>query len=232
MRLPRSPAGIVFDMDGLLFDTERLYEEAALAAAVELGFVMDSTFHRSTIGSSWPVIRDMLLDRYGPTFAADELKARARRIFNELVDTHLPLKPGVLELLDLLDELGLPRAIATTSSRPTVRHHLEAHDLVDRFHQIVAHGDYVRHKPAPDPFLKAAEQLGVAPELCLALEDSHHGVRAASAAGMMTVMIPDLVPPTEEIRGLCLHIVLDLHDVRRLVAGDAGTNVGRQSCGS
>jgi HAD superfamily hydrolase (TIGR01509 family) len=205
-------------MDGLLFDTERLYEQAAIAAAAELGYELDSAFHRTTVGSPWVVIHGLLLDRYGPTFAADELKSRAGRIFNELVDRHPLLKPGVLELLDLLDKLGLPRAIATTSSRPTVQHHLEAHGLVDRFHQIVAHGDYARHKPAPDPFLKAAEQLGVAPELCLALEDSHNGVRAASAAGMMTVMVPDLLPPTEEIRGLCTHIVLDLHDVHRLIA--------------
>jgi HAD superfamily hydrolase (TIGR01509 family) len=205
-------------MDGLLFDTERLYEQATLAATVELGCEMDSAFFRSTIGSPWVVIHDLLLDRYGPTFAAEELKTRAGRIFNELVDRHALLKPGVLELLDLLDELGLPRAIATTSSRPTVQRHLKAHDLVDRFHHIVAHGEYTRHKPAPDPFLKAAELLGVAPELCLALEDSYNGVRAASAAGMMTVMVPDLLPPTEEIRGLCTHIVLDLHEVHRLIA--------------
>jgi HAD superfamily hydrolase (TIGR01509 family) len=218
MTLPRLPQAVVFDMDGLLFDTERLYEEATLAAAVELGCEMDTAFFRSTIGSPWTVIHGLLLDRYGTTFAADELKARARRIFDDLVDRRPLLKPGVLELLALLDDLDLPRAIATTSSRPTVQRHLEAHDLVDRFHQIVAHGDYARHKPAPDPFLKAAELLSVAPELCLALEDSHNGVRAASAAGMMTVMVPDLLPPTEEIRGLCTHIVLDLHDVHRLIS--------------
>jgi len=218
MRLPRPPSAVVFDMDGLLFDTERLYEQAAISAAAELGYELDSAFHRTTVGSPWTVIRGLLLDRYGATFAAEDLREGARRIFSELVERERLLKPGALELLDLLDRLGLPRAIATTSSRPTVQRHLEAHDLVGRFHQIVAHGDYARHKPAPDPFLKAAEQLGVAPELCLALEDSHNGVRAASAAGMMTIMVPDLLPPTEEIRALCTHIVLDLHEVHRLIA--------------
>jgi beta-phosphoglucomutase-like phosphatase (HAD superfamily) len=82
----------------------------------------------------------------------------------------------------------------------------------------VAHGDYANGKPAPDPFLKAAERLGVAPALCLALEDSHNGVRAASAAGMMTVMVPDLIAPTDEIQRLCTRVVADLHEVRRLVA--------------
>jgi beta-phosphoglucomutase-like phosphatase (HAD superfamily) len=84
---------------------------------------------------------------------------------------------------------------------------------------VVAHGDYASGKPAPDPYLKAAERLGVAPALCLALEDSHSGVRSASAAGMMAVMVPDLIPPTDEIQGLCTRVVADLHDVRRMLGG-------------
>lgn len=216
MDLPRPPAAVVFDMDGLLFDTERLYEEAALAAAAELGCEMDSAFFRTTIGSPWLVNRNLLVDRYGPTLAVDDLRDIAARIFKELVNAHLPLKPGVVELLDVLDELDLPRAIATTSSRQTVQHHLEAHGLVDRFHHVVAHGDCVRHKPAPDPFLNAAAWLGVTPERCLALEDSHNGVRSASAAGMTVIMVPDLLPPTDEIEGLCACVVPDLHEVRRL----------------
>jgi HAD superfamily hydrolase (TIGR01509 family) len=220
LKLPHQPAAVVFDMDGLLFDTESIYERAALAAAAELGREMDSAFFRSTIGSPWTAIRERLVALYGPTFAVDELRAVGGRIFNELVEADLPLKPGVLELLDLLDTLGLPRAIATSSSRPTVRRHLEAHRMVDRFHHVVAHDDCERHKPEPDPFLKAAGLLGVAPALCLALEDSHMGVQAASAAGMMTIMIPDLIPATEEIRGLCTHVVDDLHAVRLLLATD------------
>jgi HAD superfamily hydrolase (TIGR01509 family) len=220
MRLPCQPAAVVFDMDGLLFDTESIYERAALLAAAELGAKMDIAFFRSTIGSPWTAIRERLVDLYGPTFAVDELRAVAGRIFNELAEADLPLKPGVLELLDLLDTLGLRRAIATSSSRETVRRHLEAHGMVDRFHHVVAHDDCERHKPEPDPFLKAAGLLSVAPSLCLALEDSHMGVRAASAAGMMTIMIPDLILATEEIRGLCTHVVDDLHAVRLLLETD------------
>ena len=91
------------------------------------------------------------------------------------------------------------------------------HDMVDRFHAIVARGDYTRGKPNPDPFLTAAQRLGVAPADCLALEDSYNGIRAASAAGMMTVMVPDLLDPTEEMQGLCLRIARDLHEVRELL---------------
>jgi HAD superfamily hydrolase (TIGR01509 family) len=217
MRLPRPPAAVVFDMDGLLFDTERLYQEAALAAAAELGREMDAAFLRSTAGFPWVVTRGRLIERYGPTFAVDELRSVAQRIFREMIDKHLPLKPGASELLALLDELDIPRAIATTSARATVEHHLGSHGLAARFHHVVANEDCTRHKPDPEPYLRAAGLLGVQAQDCLALEDSHNGVRAASAAGMMTVMVPDLLPATEEIRALCLHVVPDLHDVRRLL---------------
>jgi HAD superfamily hydrolase (TIGR01509 family) len=217
MAFPRSVAAVVFDMDGVLFDTETLYEKAALAAAREVGIDMTSEFFRSTIGSPWPIVRGLLLEHYGLDLAVDELSAASRRIFHELTEKQSLMKPGVVELLDLLDELGLPRAVATSSARPTVERHLSSHGLDGRFHGIVAHGDYERHKPHPEPFLKAAEVLGVAPIQCLAIEDSHHGVRSAASAGMMTVMVPDLLPPTDEICALCLHVAPDLHEVATLV---------------
>jgi HAD superfamily hydrolase (TIGR01509 family) len=218
MSLPRPVAAVVFDMDGVLFDTETLYEKAALAAAREVGIPMTSEFFRSTVGSPSAVVRAQVLERYGSDIAIDQLWDISRRIFRELTETREILKPGVVELLDLLDELGLPRAVATSSVRPTVDRHLHKHGLVDRFHGIAAQGDYDRHKPHPDPFLKAAALLGVAPQDCLAVEDSHHGVRSASSAGMMTVMVPDLLPATDEICALCLHVVPDLHAVRRLIS--------------
>lgn len=218
VRFPRPIAAVAFDMDGILFDTETQYEKAALAAAREVGIAMTSAFFRSTVGSPWPVVRSQILQEYGSNFDVDRLSDIARRIFHELIAVQEILKPGVLELLDLLDELGLPRAVATSSARPTVDRHLERHGLVGRFAGIVAHGDYERHKPHPDPFLKAAELMGVKPEHCLALEDSHHGVRSASSAGMMTIMVPDLLPATEEICALCLHVAPDLHEVRRMIS--------------
>ena len=125
--------------------------------------------------------------------------------------------PGVVELLDCLDANSLPRAIATSSSHRTAQHHLAFHNLAGRFHHVVASGDYTAGKPAPDPYLMAAKRMGVAPGLCLALEDSYNGVRSASAAGMMTIMVPDLLDPTDEIRGLCTLIANDLHAVRGLL---------------
>jgi HAD superfamily hydrolase (TIGR01509 family) len=130
----------------------------------------------------------------------------------------IALKAGVVEILDALDALGMPRAIATSSPHASVEHSLRPHGLPARFNAIVARGDYPRGKPAPDPFLTAAERLGADPADCLALEDSHNGVRAAHAAGMMTIMVPDLLDPTEEMQSLCVRIARDLHEVRELLA--------------
>jgi beta-phosphoglucomutase-like phosphatase (HAD superfamily) len=217
MTLPRQPAAVIFDMDGLLFDTERLYGEAILTAAREVGCAMSREVFHQLVGRSHEVNHRFLLEHYGADYPLDALIAAWGRHFRALAAPGLPLKSGALDLLDLLDELRLPRAIATSSSHETVRRNLASHGLVDRFHGVVAHGDYADGKPSPDPFLRAAECLGVAPAFCLALEDSHNGVRSASAAGMMTVMVPDLIPPTEEIQALCTLIVADLHAVRRLV---------------
>jgi HAD superfamily hydrolase (TIGR01509 family) len=222
MILPRMPAAIVFDMDGLLFDTEKLYQEALLLAAAERGHDVDADIFSRMIGVPWQQNRVVLLDHFGEAFQADDFLAAWVGHFWLFAETRLALKPGVIELLDLLDRLKLPRAIATSSSHRTVQHHLAAHDLGERFHAIVGSGDYAAGKPAPDPYLKAAALLGVAPSLCLALEDSHNGVRSASSAGMMTVMVPDLLAATDEIRGLCIAVVDDLHAVRRIVLAAFG----------
>ena len=215
--LPLRPAAVIFDMDGLLFDSEKLYQEAVLLAATEGGYAVAGHVFGRTVGLPWAQSRSLLLAHFGEHFPVDEFEAAWIRHFWVIAETRLTVKPGVLELLDTLDEFNVPRAIATSSSHQTVERHLTAHDLKGRFHAIVGHGDYATGKPAPDPFLKAAERLEIVPGHCLALEDSHNGVRSAAAAGMMTIMVPDLLEPTDEMRDLCLHIALDLHEVRWLI---------------
>jgi HAD superfamily hydrolase (TIGR01509 family) len=215
------PAAVVFDMDGLLFDTETLYQEAALLAAAEGGHPATADIFFQLIGVPWTRGRELLLGHFGEDFPVDEFVTVWVRHFEAIAATRLALKPGVVELLDLLDALRLPRAIATSSSHRTVEQHLDAGGLTGRFDAIVGAGDYAHGKPAPDPFLAAAARLGVAPGECLALEDSHNGVRSAVAAGMMTIMVPDLLPPTDEIRRLCVTVADDLHEVRRLILAAA-----------
>jgi HAD superfamily hydrolase (TIGR01509 family) len=217
MQLPHWPAAIVFDMDGLLFDTEKLYLEAICLAAAERGRTVTADVYNQTVGLPWAQTRNLLLAYFGEAFPIYEFQAAWIRHFWIMAEARLTLKPGVLELLDTLDELGLPRAIATSSSHRTVERHLLAYDLAGRFQAVVGHGDYDKAKPAPDPFLQAAARLGVAPHICLALEDSHNGVRSAYSAGMMTIMVPDLLEPTSEIQSFCVYVARDLHEVRRML---------------
>ena len=211
------PVAVVFDMDGLLFDTEALYQEAFTRAASDKGYDMPSAIFLDMVGHPWPANRVQLLDHYGTTFPVDEFGTAVRQYFSSMADTCLRLKPGVVELLDVLDKLHVPRAIATSSAHDTVRHHLATHALDGRFHALVALGDYTAGKPKPDPYLNAAKRLGVAPRSCLALEDSYAGVRSASSAGMTTIMVPDLLKPTDEIKRLCAHVASDLYEVCDLI---------------
>ena len=217
MTLPFRPGAVIFDMDGLLFDTEALWQKALLSAAAEGGHEITDEIYSKSIGVRRSQCRALFLSHFGEDFLFDDFHANWRRHFWLIAENTHALKPGVLELLDVLDKLRLPRAIATSSSRSTVERHLTSHNLTDRFDEIVCRGDYENGKPAPDPFLRAAERLGVEPRLCLALEDSHLGVRSAAAAGMMTVMVPDLLEATEEMCALCTLIARDLHQVGDLI---------------
>ena len=218
MTLPRRPAAVVFDMDGLLFDTESIVRQAVDAASARLQFDMPEAVFLSLIGLSSEEGRKRLLGHYGTDFDCDAFWRAVDVDFHRLLQGRTFLKDGVVELLDWLDDRGLPRAIATSSQHAHVERNLAIHGLTGRFHAVVADGDCQLGKPNPDPVLKAAERLGVAAEHCLALEDSPNGVRAASAAGMMTIMVPDLIQPSEEIRGCCLRVARDLHEVRRLLS--------------
>jgi HAD superfamily hydrolase (TIGR01509 family) len=217
MNLPRPVRAVVFDMDGLLVDTEVIYRDALQGTARRIGRDLPDAVCLSMIGHSWAGSQQILLDHFGQDFQIDAFKDAVVAHFYELAQAEVALKTGVIEVLDHLDQARLPRAIATSSRRTDVEHHMGAHGLLERFDAILAQGDYPRAKPHPDPYLMAAEALGVAPEDCLALEDSHNGVRAAAAAGMMTVMVPDLLDPTEEMHALCIRIARDLHEVREML---------------
>jgi HAD superfamily hydrolase (TIGR01509 family) len=222
----KKPGAVIFDMDGVLFDTERLYQEAALIVGKDVGCAIPAGLLERVIGLSWPGTRALFAETFGPSFLLDEFIAGRLRQFEELAAARLSLKPRARELISTLEEFAIPRAIATGSARGNVEQHLAAHSLANRFHAIVAHGDYAAGKPAPDPFLiiRAAERLAVDPRLCIAIEDSYNGVRSAAAAGVITIMVPDLVAPSEEIQALCVHVMRDVSEVEELIrpAGSAG----------
>ena len=219
--IPRSVSGVVFDMDGLLVDTETIWRDAQLEEAHARGRELPLSVIHSMIGLPWPQNQDKLRAHFGESLDVDAYLESTARRYEAIRRRGVALKAGVVELLDLLDVLKLPRAIATSSGRPVVLEHLGPSGLLPRFDAIVAQGDYARGKPHPDPFLKAAAAIGLEPETCLALEDSHNGVRSAHAAGMMTVMVPDLLAPTEEISGLCVAVLETLHHVRAALIASA-----------
>lgn len=216
--LPRAPQAVVFDMDGLILDTEVLYRDAFMAVAAEHDLDLPLSVFLSLIGLPRESSHAILRGHFGASFALEPLLDVVRERFRDMAATGLRLKPGVVELLDLLDEMALPRAIATSSGHEAVHHHLTMLGVFERFPTVIARGDYDRGKPDPQPFLKAAHALGMDPALCVALEDSSNGVMAASGAGMMTIMVPDLIEPTDRLRALALHVARDLHEVRGMIS--------------
>jgi len=215
--LPRQVKAVIFDMDGLLCDTEVVYRDAMFATAAEHGHEMSLALFQSMIGLPGPMSDRQVLNHFGEDFPIQAFNGRISEHVAQACEIGIALKAGVVEILDLLDALAMPRAIATSSSHRAVEAHLGKSGIVPRFDAVIARGDYANGKPHPDPYLRAAEVLGVAPQACLGLEDSHNGVRAAHAAGMMTIMVPDLLDPTEEMQGLCVRIAHDLHEVRALL---------------
>jgi HAD superfamily hydrolase (TIGR01509 family) len=207
-------AGVVFDMDGLLIDTEAVWRDVQLAEAKAQGLDLPMAVVQSMIGLPWQVNRRQLQDHFGPDFDVEAFVAAIVRRHDAVCLAGVSVKAGAVELLDLLDALNLPRAIATSSDRHVVTDRLGPAGLLDRFHVVIGNEDCTRGKPHPEPYLNAARAMGVAPADCLALEDSYNGVRSAHAAGMMTVMVPDLLPPTPEIGGLCVAVAETLHQVR------------------
>jgi HAD superfamily hydrolase (TIGR01509 family) len=217
MVFPRPIRAVVFDMDGLLVDTEVLIRDVMVELAEARGASFPPEVFQRMVGLPDHASDAIAREHFGPDFALEDLYRDVSARIHAACEAGVALKAGVREILDHLDAARIPRAIATSSSHAAVQRTLGPSGILPRFDAIVANGDYPRGKPNPDPFLTAAARLGVAPEDCLALEDSHNGIRAAHAAGMMTVMVPDLLEPTDEMREKTLAIAESLHHVLSLI---------------
>jgi len=170
-----------------------------------------------TIGTNGASIRRFYLEQFGDDFPIDEAFANCDRLYLHYVDTSSSLaKPGLYELISHLMNHGIRLGVCSSSSRRKIEYKLEKIGVLERFEEIVGGDEVEMGKPYPEPYLKLADKIGVPVEESLALEDSYNGIRSASSAGAGVVMIPDLLEPIAEIRGLCVDVVDSLHDVIRL----------------
>lgn len=209
---------VIFDMDGLMLDTERLFLESWDWAGEQLGVGPFGYLGVQTLGMTVAADRAVIEKTFGGRITLEQVNELKHEYFRRYFAEHgVPVKPGLFELLKWLKEQGIRTSVATSTDEAMARPELEDAGILPYFDEMLC-GDMVTHgKPDPEIFLKAAEKLGVAPENCMVLEDSPNGIRAAYAAGMKSVMVPDLLQPDEEIRGKYTRCVGSLHDVRPII---------------
>jgi HAD superfamily hydrolase (TIGR01509 family) len=214
-------SAVIFDMDGLMFDTERIAQQAWVRAAGDFGYVYPDQVYQGVIGRARPDVERYSMEAFGAEFPFEVVyRAKGRYMLEALESDGIPLKPGLLDLLAWLEARSIPAAVASSSPRAAVLRNLKLAGLEpERFGALVG-GDEVPHgKPAPDIFLEVARRLEIPPEKCLVLEDSNAGIKAAHAAGMHPVMVPDLKPPTDEAHALAYRIVDSLAGVQAILEG-------------
>lgn len=204
---------VVFDMDGTLIDSEAVFRVALFNACADLGFEMTPAMHLRILGGTADNTRRVLADAFGPAFPFSHFYDQCTlHIKTELGRKPMSVKRGAQDLLHFLDHSGIAMAVATSSRRMHASDHLGAAGLLPFFRTLVTRDDVTNPKPHPEPYLTAAERLGIDPARCIAIEDSPTGVRAATAAGMRTILVPDMQNPPDEITALCAMVLDDLSE--------------------
>lgn len=212
------PAAVLFDMDGLLLDTERLIRDAMIAVMADLGFKMGGADYAELIGRPEPASRAIMTGRFGAGLDYDAMRSEVRHRIRGEWGPIRPLKAGAADLLAQVNAAGIPAAVVTSSEQARARAHLGHVGLLDGFATIVSCDDVANGKPHPEPYRTAAARLGIAPGTALALEDSHNGIISAHMAGVPVIMVPDLLPTMPAIAPRLLAVADDLHQVSRWLA--------------
>lgn len=208
-------AAAIFDMDGLLIDSERMSLSCWHDAAQELGHTISEHVPLGMIGMHSSKTEVYLQQELGEHFPVQALRSRTHEIYLERSHSAIDLRPGVIEILDFLREREIPCAVATSTRRSIAIHHLELTNLLPYF-QFAVCGDEITHpKPAPDIYLKVIAQLEVNASQCVVFEDSNFGAQAGHAAGCRVIMVPDLRPATPETAALSIEIVTSLHQAKQ-----------------
>ena len=210
---------VVFDMDGVIFDSERAVMQCWKEVASRHNIPDIEKAILACTGTTMVRTREIMLNLYGADFPYDEYARESSVIFHSRYDGgRLPMKPGVKELLTFLKERGKKIALASSTRQQVVTDELRDAGIIEYFDRIIC-GDMVsRSKPAPDIFLKACEELNISPSDSYAIEDSYNGIRAAHAGGLHPIMVPDLLPADEEMQSLAEIVLPNLTSVKEYLA--------------
>ncbi len=204
--------GAIFDMDGLMFDTEKIYRNVWDHLPVEFGFAECPGLGEAICGTSGEDLK-RIVRAYIPGIDADAFMDAGYDKVHETVMAMQPdEKPGVHEIIGYLKNRGFRLAVASGSPQEIIERNLERAGLMDAFDAVISGFSVPHGKPAPDIFLESARRIGCDPEKCYVFEDGANGIRAGAAAGCVTVMIPDLTAPDEELRNLCAAVFESLLD--------------------
>lgn len=209
---------VIFDMDGLMFDTERLALPATAQAALECGWPMTPEDVLAVVGYNFRSAEDYYRGVYGESFDYAPVRRRALELMDEWIERDgIPVKDGLMPLLDFLDGNGIVYTVATGSDESTARGYFDSAGIAHRFGAIMSGEKVERGKPDPQIYLRAAELLGVHPSQCVVLEDSIYGIESAYRAGMTPIMIPDLIEPTENAKKMAYRVVGDLFEAENVI---------------
>lgn len=210
---------VIFDMDGVIFDSERLVLEGWQEIAAKYGIEGSEEVLPRCLGVNAQATREIFREYYGQDFPYDTYKKEASALFHSRYGNgKLPLKPGVKELLSYLKEKGYLVGLASSTRQAIVEQEIRDAGLMPYFDNLVCGDMLKRSKPEPDIYLKACENLDVEPRMAVAVEDSYNGIRSAKRAGMVPVMVPDMVQPDEEMRSLAHKICKDLFEVKNWIS--------------
>ena len=211
-------AAVVFDMDGLMVDTEPLYQASWQQAASELGYDLDNDLYAQFVGRPTPACELLLVSAFGSAFPLDGFRTRWPALWmNEMRRVGVQVKAGLLELLDFVDAQQLPTAVATSSEADYASITLEQAGLLDRFSVVVSGDQIARGKPEPDIYIEAARRLGVPPSECVVFEDSEAGICAAERAGMTGLLVPHW-PASAKAARAAYRVVETLHEGQEVLA--------------
>ena len=201
-------SAVIFDLDGTLIDSEPMFNAVAKIAAREFDKCFTDELYLDLVGLPGSEVESGILDAFGQSFPMADFRNAFAMHWEKHVSEHgIAVKTGVLDLVDQLDELCVPYAIATSTPHERALQSLQFAGLANRFRYVIG-GDQIEHgKPAPDIYLEAAKTITTEPACCIAIEDSKVGVRSAAAAKMYTIMIPDIKPPDAHTRTLATEII-------------------------